>query len=751
MLGVDPQSDALDMLPIDAGGDGPRRLRRRRGDRQRRLPRWSIPVVVLVAVAGVAALFLSGGDDASDDDANEGALEAGDSVDFGDLLDGQAVALLVDGLPASEAAVTVQCVAGGGDPDAGCDPTTATRSSTTATGALDAEVSVWRVISTSAHGTYDCARQPCELRTYPTQTAGPAATSSLGFDAQNTATLPPEVYTLESTPTADETVTVRATDLTVGSQVDIRGCSVGVDGDPIACEELWSTQITADERGVQYEIDPDSWHGVFETRCGAGCRIDINVAGLDRQPFSIHLPPSNRAGLLIPREPTTVPTELVVSPATDLVDGQEVTLEAAGLTNEMGLYLCTDSANFDCSWLGAPVTADTQTVRVPRAFVSWAGGLRDCAELSCEIVVLGPMNFEDRVAASVSFDASIPLAGGRPLSIDEDGLIADGQRVVLSIDPNEGAMEWPNMTVCARDRDAACEYVDGNFSDNAVTAVLYRTLMTPIGPYDCIDDGPCDLFVWIDGRSSRFEPVALEFDPDAPLAREPVSIAIRPRGPLSDGDQVSLTLRGLQPEDQVVFASICIAGEIRCAFLGPIGGGAGSSYTTTFRMPRIVTMESMTTPGSSAAVDCLEVRCEIRLGNVRAGEPAPLVFADEPPLPSPEVALGIAGALPTDEQIEVRGRRFTFISPNEGGGWIDIRLCSAGDAPSTYAGCYTVGGASGGQIDVDAGTFVTRIVVPANAPNTIRLPEDDLCDIECVLVVFDGAGPPGVIPVTIDR
>lgn len=747
MLGVDAESDALDVLPIGAAEQGRRARRRSAGGR----PSWrTLAIATLVAIAAVVgALQFFGGDDAPADDGavDPDETEATDLADFDGLIDGDTIDLFVADLPGSSDTVTVQCVPGA-EASTGCDPTTIHRAATTPNGVIEEAVQVWRVISTADHGNYDCARRPCEVRTYPPAAGVPVATSSLGFDSQNSAALPVQISVVQPDPSTEELITLQTTALSRGTVLGVSGCSIGVEGDPTGCNELWTREVVAEADGFELDIPAAWWQGNFETLCPDGCRIDFDVSGAERQPFSIHLPPSNRAGLMVDSGSDDIPTALTVTPATGLLDGQEVTIEAAGLTNQMGLYLCADTIVFDCSWLGAPVNADVQTVRVPRAFTSWRGGLRDCAEVECEIVVLGPMNFEDQVSAVIAFDPSIPLEPGRPLNIDAEGPIADGQTVTISVDPNEGAMEWPNMAVCAVDRTEACEYVDSNFTDNAVNVTLYRTLMTPIGPYDCIDDGGCELNVWIDGRTSRFEPLPLEFDPTSPQARQPATVTIRPGGEISDGDTISLTVRGLNPDEFALFASICITGESACAFLGGINGGQRASTTLDLRIRRIITMQNLTTPGAAGPVDCLVVQCEIRLSNVRAGEPALLTFKDEPALPSPEIAIDAPEILATGQQFEIRGRFFTFISLDDEH-WLDIQLCRPGEENGTYESCYSIGAIDDGGIDIDAGTFQGTITIP-DEPG-FRVGGRGICETDCLLVAFDGAGPPGVLPVTIDR
>ena len=142
MLGVDAESDALDILPIDAAEKRPRRGRRQ-GDAERRVPRhWIAVALALAAAAGAAYWFLGPGDGEPD------GLEA-ESAEFDDLLDGQTVRIEVEGLPSLAATVTVQCAAGGQEAALECDPTTARRASSSSNGTLDAGTTVWRVISTS--------------------------------------------------------------------------------------------------------------------------------------------------------------------------------------------------------------------------------------------------------------------------------------------------------------------------------------------------------------------------------------------------------------------------------------------------------------------------------------------------------------------------------------------------------------------------------------------------------------------------
>jgi len=718
-------------------------------------------LLLLCVTLPIAVVVWPEGDDPP---AGPGAEETGplDDFDLGGLLDGQVVELDVDAMEPSVDSVTVQCVQ---TSDGGflfsCDPTTAVRESTSDTGRLTVDVQVWRVINTADQGVVDCARTRCALRTFPTLVGGGLASTTLGFDPNNTGILPPEITTVQDEPTPASIITLEGNGLPDDVDVTVRGCTVNTGGvDPFACVQIFELVTRATNGTLNERINPADWD-LEANACAGFCRIDFEIEGLDRMPPSIHLftvepSPPDASADRPDRIDVELPDSFTVAPATGLADGQDVTISVDGveLTPEIGLYLCTDPGRFECTWLEGRRIDGVAVVTIPRVWVSWRSGRQDCLTSQCSIMLLGPpFSPENAPTHEISFDPQAPLLPSVPVSVEPGAPYVDGQVVTVSYDAEAMSEVWPQISVCGAGYTDACEVVPTQgWQGGSTTVELNRRLVTPNGPFDCVDDGGCELVVWSDAPRVRFEPAPIEFDADAIPESQPTLLTVRPGSVLTDGQTIEISVRGLRPSDDP-YVMICVVGATRCAGLGTFWRTSLDEHVLAHTpIRRIITTVDLE-GGDLAVVDCGEVACELRLLGVRDHEPVPLEFAPGPPLPAPRLAVDIGGPLPVDELVTVQGRGFTTSGLNSG--YItSIELCRADVDIAELDGCYRVGPFNQrptSPTESGEGSFTASVIIPATPPVFAAVPEYLMCDRECALVVIPSLGEPAILPITVDR
>ena len=277
-------------------------------------------------------------------------------------------------------------------------------------------------------------------------------------------------------------------------------------------------------------------------------RMGRTTAALALAAVALAVPPAGA-------QPAPVSTTVVLSPATDLVDGQVVTVTgtapggtwvnvvqcAAGSTQSMACDV--DGGR----WVPADAAGTfTTQLEVHMVVASWTGETTDCRDGdACVVAALPEGDAESAGTAAVTF---APGAEPRPapaLAVDPTTGLVDGQLVSLTgsgLTPDA----WRSVWQCAPSVPDGCRYVtevevtaEGTFVTDAVVSAR---VLTWEGPVDCRTSVPaCELVVGAGNpRSPRAGRVALAFDPDGPLPPPP-AIVVDPAEGVTDPGPVTIT------------------------------------------------------------------------------------------------------------------------------------------------------------------------------------------------------------------
>lgn len=317
---------------------------------------------------------------------------------------------------------------------------------------------------------------------------------------------------------------------------------------------------------------------------------------------------------------TPMPT-LRVTPATDLVDGQVVTVTGAGWAagTEVFLSLC-GNPDYRCFLTDIAVADATGaftlalTVRVLGPPSNWI----DCRLEGCHLSARTRRG--DPVIVPLGFDADAPVADTGVAEVSPAGALIDGQQVRVT------GVGWTSESVavqlcehrsrvCDRyPRDAAVS-PDGSFSVDVTVRARPRMTDGTIG--DC-RFAACEVRV---GDDERRAILPVSFDPLAPLLAEQLSIT--PTGTLVNGQVVTVTGNGFLPGEQLLVRQRCYYAPDCGARVVPDADGR---FSLTTRVQDVVDVYHGTS-------DCRGVgRCAIRVVEPNTWievANAPLTFAPE--------------------------------------------------------------------------------------------------------------------------
>jgi predicted esterase len=445
---------------------------------------------------------------------------------------------------------------------------------------------------------------------------------------------------------------------------------------------------------------------------------------------------------------------LVVTPATDLVDHQEVAVNGSGFgATFLSLLVCpTGTTAVDGCGSASPgtwVESDpdgtvTTTVTVnARIFGPDHSVTVDCRDPgACELVAFDLLaSYALAARAPLHFDPTAPLTPSPTIAVHPATDLVDGTDVEVSgsgFRPDEGA----SVVICAdHGGEEVCRY-PGWFPADATgtfTQVLrLRTILrgwTPDGPVEvdcrtttCTARALSDHGLWSN-------PVPLHFDPTAPLLPPP-TVVVTPPTDLVDGDVVTVAVGGFSP-DAYLDVEVCVLDpegvRLGCTWkpgLSADGSGAG---TTSFA----VRARLRAWDADADLLDCRAQACTVTVTDHASDDRAvaPLPFApDGPLLPPPVVTVAPTDAIVDGETVTVTGSGFV---PGE---WVDVQLCvtatttcdheSARSVPVDSTGAMTVDLRLRGTFDHWTGETVDCRTAPgcevvaraSEAPDEVRVP-----------------------------
>ncbi|HEY3000295.1 MAG TPA: neocarzinostatin apoprotein domain-containing protein, partial [Acidimicrobiales bacterium] len=355
-----------------------------------------------------------------------------------------------------------------------------------------------------------------------------------------------------------DTVTISATGLAPASSFAVLQCAADPAGGDYydSCDTDDTRFLSADPGGAlttTLRVD------VHLALSGGGPAVDCRPAGacvirLAGAPGDLSAPLA-----FDPDAPAAPAPTLTVDPATDLVDGQTVTVQAAGLvwTQSAVVIECaagsTSSAGCDFDTIeyvdvGADGTA-AASVRV-NALLATADGTVDCRLPGACVLAVTP-----------DYGRTPERIGTAPLAFDPDGQV---QLATLGATPDTDLVDGQTVTAagtgytdgflslfqCGDDgAGERCEYLDfaaaapdGTFS----APVKVRAVLDLDGTGDLFDcrtsAQPCVLVATTTSpESARAGRAPLHFRPDGPLEPGP-ALTVSPGGPL--GDEASITVTG---------------------------------------------------------------------------------------------------------------------------------------------------------------------------------------------------------------
>lgn len=348
--------------------------------------------------------------------------------------------------------------------------------------------------------------------------------------------------------------------------------------------------------------------------------------------------------------PVAAAPAVTVTPDTDLVDGQEVTVELTGwaANGSLGVLQCTaglgiegcDTSRLQFPQVDAAGNASV-TMRVYTLLDS-ATGTRDCRVVQCVIAAATEPSGIGAVTAALAFDPDAPLLPLPTLTVDPDTGLADGQTVAVEV---TGARPGASYVVvqCAASATemAGCrdwnEWVELDDDGNGSAPIdVYAAFRTRDGTeVDCrTAPGTCDLRLYRQGSDTP-SIAATGFDPDAPLLADP-TLVLDPAGGFVDRQTISVSGSGWTSEGYVELAQC--AAEVANGCRGDAYAEIGGDGTFT----QDVTLDAVLVFGTTS-VDCRTApgRCEIRAraddGTGRRYPWLPLAFDPDAPLVPPPV------------------------------------------------------------------------------------------------------------------
>jgi LPXTG-motif cell wall-anchored protein len=570
---------------------------------------------------------------------------------------------------------------------ADCDTTNTGSAIPDASGAFSTQFTVHRILHT-ANGTVDCASAPetCNLGAGTvTQPSAERAGAPITFDPN--APLPPPP-TLEVNPTIGlhdgASIAVSGSDYLPSAQVAIVQCSVPASAS--TCQTLsllpadatgsFTTQVTV------HRIVATPPFGATDCADAPG-RCQLTAVSLpDYYDYAAHVDLAFDPGGPPP------PGQVTVTPDTDLVQFQSVSLAGSGFNPSGGVQIveCRADATSpaDClqgsSFVPTSPTGTFATPVVVRRILHLESGDFDCASSpgACALVSSSFGASTVVVVSPVSFDPGAPVPPPPSISVVPDTDLTPGQSVTVT-----GANFAPSSPVgvgeclsgaqifgpCGPGLQVAISDANGAFTK---TLTVGRGVVDfgsfPPQVVDCAESsGRCSVVASSsDGQDHAAH--ALDFDASVPIPVPDTNVS--PQFDLPDRALVHVHSTGFAPGEHVV-VSECAAGaaDVFACGNGLIGGlvADGSGVVdTTIRVRR-----DIVTPQGFLVIDDLggTTNCAVAVGTcvVRVQSlDDPLVISDVPIgfdptaiAPPPTVSITPAGPYADGQQVVVHGEGFT--------------------------------------------------------------------------------------------
>jgi hypothetical protein len=493
-----------------------------------------------------------------------------------------------------------------------------------------------------------------------------------------------------------------------------------------------------------------------------------------------------------PSGPLLPPPTIAVTPSTDLVDRQAVTLTGEHFRPNRAVAVrqcvggaseplqCRQSYSQPAITVGPDGTLST-TFGVRAILHADDGSTIDCrsAAGACELQA-GPYDpAAPQATAALTFDPDAPLAPAPTLTATPSTGLVDGQAVTASgagfmpstlVGVSECATT-PSLATCRSGRVAMAD-TTGAFS----VAVDLRTRFWAGEILDCRDPAvECTLQAYGFEEPDDVAVTALAFDPDGPLLPPPTLVAT-PGTDLVDGQTVALTGSGLEVPILPIFSADHAVHPPSARWVRPattsadepsstawiqqcIAGTTDSRSCSQFFTDATVDAEgdlsgeaqvwATFTAYDGQEIDCRSQACELRTGY---GDPlttaiAPLSFDPDAPLaPAPTITVTPTSGLVAGETLHVVGDGFPA--------WATITFHQCRSGQTGLSGCDTdlVGIASADQNGhVEATTAAKQVLSLGTDGNPSSVTYDCAsAPSSCRLLMSNGFGSAKWNQVTLD-
>ncbi|HEX6419028.1 MAG TPA: neocarzinostatin apoprotein domain-containing protein [Acidimicrobiales bacterium] len=428
-----------------------------------------------------------------------------------DLTDGDRVEVTLTGLPVNDWFEVAQCRADPVDAFLDCDMTDTVFGVASAAGTATVELRVDAVIRTGYGygdpGTeIDCRVAACAIGVE--REAGAMASAPLAFAPGTPHAPPPAVTVTPDTDLGDlAAVEVEASGLVWSRYARIAQCAAppaGVDD----CDDATAMYAAVEPDGtlaldlaVLATIETYG-RGEVDCREPGACVLAVSQDNLRTPAKSATAPLGFDPGAEV------VPPTLDVAPATDLVDGQRVTLTGSGFPpagpdgSWVEIQQCTDEPSWDtCTWVGwsaIDASGAFTTEVVVWATLGTGDGEVDCraAPGTCQLVA--SRNRPDATRAGrvgLAFDPDGPLLPPPSIEVAPSSGLAGGDVVTVSgrdFTPDG----WAQVATCERGSSERCDWENAAFvslpstGTFTVDLVVEEAFESWDGPVDCLD-GDC--------------------------------------------------------------------------------------------------------------------------------------------------------------------------------------------------------------------------------------------------------------------
>ena len=543
------------------------------------------------------------------------------------LLDGQTVTVTGAGYVPNRSVGVIQCPDPALTSGANCAFSTLQFVTPDASGAFSVTVRVTRIIRANG-ATTDCADLGACLIGAGTGAADEGADASIRFDPS---VPPPPPPTLAVTPSTDlldgQAVTVSGANFPANAAVTLTECLDPAATPSLTCTPFGYVSAPTDATGafsVTYPVARIV--RTFDGRTDCAGLVTCVIAAGSYSPGELVAAIAFDASVPPPPPPT-----IVVTPSTDLLDGDTVRVTGSGFDPDAPVALAECAVGLSplggCtpSYSGVTVAADgtfATDLVVDRITYLPDGTPVDCAQPDACVVSAVDFRFgEEAATAPVRFDPSVAPPPPPSITVTPSQDLADGQLVEVS------GSGFPRRQTVGIVECRAASGQDGCDLSNLLFVLtdedgrfradmeLYRYLQVDIGEVDCAQPDACRVGAGIPPSGVVGDDAPIQFDPDAPPP-PPATLTITPGGALDDDQLVTVTGTGF-PYRHTVAVVQCRpgAGEPGCDLSNVIyvQPGRDRSFTVQYRVKRMISVDV-------GAVDCAVAgRCELAAGTLPDG------------------------------------------------------------------------------------------------------------------------------------